>query len=218
MMNVSGETSKSLKTMNQTKPSILISIFAIVISYGLLSWLKSQELNSYSVLALASTSSLENISNNKFGDLSKDPVFKSVLKNGAEIALVDKLPTTKGIDPSGIWDPNDATIYIKVHDDYSYENYLSILKHEAIHMAQSCFGPIGGLNSNAMPIGLEITAEGINDLHQYKLSSPEYYFSIIEREAHSNDSQNSEFIAELLHRHCGTKPWIKWLTKTRRSL
>ena len=204
--------------MKRSNLSIFVAILAIAIPYSLLSPPKAQDIDNFSIIALANASSPRESLNENFGFLANDPVFTSVISNGAEIALVDQLPLIKGIDPSGAWDPNDATIYIKVDNDYSHENYLTILKHEAIHMAQSCFGPIGGLNSNAMPIGLEITAEGMNKLRQYKQSSPEYYLSRVEREAHSNDSKNSEFIAQLLNRHCGTKPWIKWLSKTRPSL
>ena len=96
---------------------------------------------------------------------------------------------------------------------YPYEHFTSVLKHEAIHMAQSCSNFAYTPSTPSVPLGLEVTAEGMQDLAQYKYSHPAYYEDPVEREAYSNGSKSSEYVANLVVEHCGSKPWIGWLSK-----
>ena len=92
-------------------------------------------------------------------------------------------------DASGLWNPNNGTIEIKT-GEYPYEYFTSVLKHEAIHMAQSCSNFAYSLSTPSVPLGLDVTAEGMQDLATYKHSHPAYYRNPVEREAYSNDSKS----------------------------
>ena len=130
----------------------------------------------------------------------------------SEIELGSRLPNA-----AGLWDPNNGTISIKAGDS-SHEYFTEVLKHEAIHMAQSCSNFAYTLRTPSVPLGLDITAEGMESLAPYKKSYPAYFNNPVEHEAHSNDSKSSEYVAQLVEKHCGSKPWISWLGKIRGRL
>lgn len=158
-------------------------------------------------VGVANSSLPRGVPEHTFGTLSEEPVFKALIENGAQVILVNDLKTKVGhTHAAGLWVPQEGAVKLLV-GDYSYADYLSTLKHEAIHMAQSCSG--FGMTQEAYPIGLPITQYGMNKLEEFKYTDPEYYHDVAEREAHSNDYKSDEFIITLLDEHCGSKPWIK---------
>ena len=174
--------------------------------------------NKDALISLANASAPNGTQEDSFGDLADDPVFKAVIRNGGQIALVTEIdPIADLPDASGLWIPNNGTIEIKT-GEYPYEYFTSVLKHEAIHMAQSCSNFAYSLSTPSAPLGLDVTAEGMQDLATYKHSHPAYYRNPVEREAYSNDSKSSEYVANLVDKHCGSKPWIGWLGKIRGRL
>jgi len=60
-------------------------------------------------------------------------------------------------------------------DDFFYQSYIETLKHEAIHMAQSCYN--FGLKADSVPIGLQITNAGIRELKEFIYTNPDHYNS-----------------------------------------
>ena len=171
-----------------------------------------------SLISLANASAPNGTRENSFGDLIDDPVFKAVIRNGGQIALVSEIELGSRLpNAAGLWDPNNGTISIKAGDS-SYEHFTEVLKHEAIHMAQSCSNFAYTLRTPSVPLGLEITAEGMESLAPYKKSHPAYFNNPVEHEAHSNDAKSSEYVAQLVEKYCGSKPWIGWLGKIRGRL
>jgi hypothetical protein len=158
-----------------------------------------------------------------FGGLVDDPVFRSIIHNGAQIILTKDL-----IDDSarfgdaglgsvdGIWDPNTGTMQLRVDEYLSLDDYLATLRHEGIHMAQSC--KAFSLKSESIPIGLPITQEGIAQLEPYRYTNPSYYDDETEREAYSNDMLSSSEIASIIDKECGSKPWIKFFGTIRSTI
>lgn len=157
-------------------------------------------------VGLANSAIPEGIPRDHFGSLSEEPVFKAVIENGGQILLVTELEDTNVKDTIGLWDPNEGAIKLLI-GSFTYKNYTEVLKHEAIHMAQSCFN--SGIKEQAIPIGLKVTETGMRSLEPYRLTNPTYYYDQAEREAHSHDTSSDSFVISLLDRHCGTKPWIK---------
>ena len=165
-----------------------------------------------SAISLANMSAPEGVPNKAFGHLPKEPVFQAIVRNGGSIILVSEI---KGKDisihsPAGAWDANIGAVKLKA-DNYDYETYLNTLKHEAIHMAQSCGNY--SLNAEALPLGIGVTPEGVKELEPYRNTNPKYFASQVEREAYSNDGNNQEFIANLLDHYCGSNPWDIWMSK-----
>jgi hypothetical protein len=155
----------------------------------------------------------------KFGELVREPVFQSVIQNGGQIIISSKLDDTKsrlgdaGLGQiAGNWDPNTGTMKLRT-GNFTYEQYLLTLNHEAIHMAQSCRA--NSIKGNPLPIGLAITAEGLSKLEPYRSTNPSYYHSQVEREAYSNDRLNPNTIAKIIKDQCGVKPWIPFFGNLR---
>jgi len=154
--------------------------------------------------AVANSLFPEGLPSGTFGDLSHEPVFKSVIDNGATVVLQDNL-SRDGEELAGLWDPNTGTMRISRSSSYGYEDYLDTLKHEAIHMAQSCRG--GSLKGETYPLGIwtdpeiDVSTPGI--LHSANSDRR------IELEAYSNSSRSSRWITQLLDDECGSRPWIK---------
>ena len=157
-------------------------------------------------LGIANMSIPEGTPSGYFGSLPQEPVFKAIIKNGGQIVIVKELPDASIDLAAGLWVPGEGAVMLLI-DDFSYQSYIETLKHEAIHMAQSCYN--FGLKVDSIPIGLEITNAGMRNLKEFKYTNPDYYNSQVEREAYSHQSRPNEFIVDLLNRHCGSKPWIK---------
>jgi len=159
----------------------------------------------------------------QFGDLTSDPVFQSVIKQGGQIILTTKLEDNPGDRPgdtglgsiAGNWDPNTGTMNLRT-GEYTFDQYIETLKHEAIHMAQSC--KANSLKSASIPIGLPITDEGLALMDRFRESNPSYYNSSIEREAFSNELLDSREIAGIVDEQCGSKPWIPFFGNLRSIL
>ena len=156
-------------------------------------------------LGIANMSIPEGTPPNYFGSLPEEPVFKAIIKNGGQIVIAKELPDSSIDIAAGLWVPDEGAVMLLI-DDFSYQSYLETLKHEAIHMAQSCSN--FGLKAESVPIGLKITNAGMRELKEFKYTNPDYYNSQIEREAYSHQSRPNSFIVDLLDRHCGSKPWI----------
>ena len=170
-----------------------------------------------SALGIANSSAPKGLPEESFGSLSNEPLFKAIIRNGGSIILVNEI-IDKDIsihNTAGLWDPNIGAIKLK-RGNYSYDAYLNIMKHEAIHMAQSCGN--FSLNAEALPLGLKVTAEGMRNLEPYKETNPEYFNSQVEREAYSNDNMNQEYIAGIVDRYCGSNPWDTLMGKLRHPL
>lgn len=159
-----------------------------------------------SFIGIANSSIPEGTPKQYFGSLPREPLFQSIIKNGGQITIHNDLKHNLVGEAAGIWDPGEGAIKLLV-GDFAYQDYLETLKHEGIHMAQSCSNY--GLKSPALPLGLDVTEEGMRDLAQFRDSDPEYYLDPIEREAHSHDSKSQAFVIDLIDKHCASKPWIK---------
>jgi hypothetical protein len=175
-----------------------------------------------SFIALANSNLPNGNPRGSFGELAAEPVFQSIIQNGGQIVLTSKLDDSNsrygdaGLGQvAGNWDPNTGTMKLRV-GDFTYEQYLAILNHEAIHMAQSC--KANSIKANPAPIGLQITQEGVARLEPYRATNPSYYQSRIEREAYSNDHLDSRTIARIINEQCGSKPWIPFLGNLRSTL
>jgi len=175
-----------------------------------------------SFIALANNDLPQGIPRTTFGDLVTEPVFQSIISNGGQIILTSKLNDENGRigdaglgEVAGLWDPKTGTMKLRI-GKFTYEQYLATLNHEGLHMAQSCKANF--LTANPAPIGLEITEKGISQLEPYRKTNPNYYNSRIEREAYSNDSQDSSQIARIIDEQCGSKPWIPFLGHLRSSM
>jgi hypothetical protein len=157
-----------------------------------------------------------------FGELTKEPVFQAILRNGGQIVLATTLnrsrflPDVKGPgEIVGLWDPSTGTMRLKAGELERYD-YQSVLKHEAIHMAQSCHA--NSIKAAPVPIGLPITQAGLERMEPFRTSDPDYYADPIEREAFANADRSSNDIASLIDRECGSRPWIPALGRLRSSL
>lgn len=154
-----------------------------------------------------------------FGEFAREPAFQSVIQNGGQIIISSKLDDTNSrIGDAGLgqiagnWDPNTGTMKLRA-GNFTYEQYLATLNHEAIHMAQSCRA--NSIKGNPVPIGLAVTTEGLSRLEPYKGTNPSYYRSQIEREAYSNDRLDPHTIAKIINDQCGGKPWIPFFGNLR---
>ena len=121
-----------------------------------------------------------------------------------------RLLTRNRIDSCGIWSPIVAVFSFRIDDGYSVEKYLAILKHEAISYGSGMLLASRRLIENAMSLGFESTEEGIIEFRQCKQLILETVDEFL-REVRSNDTKNSELLVDLLCRHFGTKPCMKWL-------
>lgn len=171
-------------------------------------------------ISLANSSHPDGSPSGQFGDLTSDPVFQSVIKQGGQIILTTKLDDNPGDRPgdtglgsiAGNWDPNTGTMNLKT-GEFTFDQYIDTLKHEAIHMAQSC--KANSLKSASIPIGLPITDEGLALMDGFRESNPSYYNSSIEREAFSYMLLDSREIAGIINEQCGSKPWIPFFGNLR---
>ena len=165
-----------------------------------------------SSIGIANSSAPNGFPESSIGSLTNEPIFKAVIRNGGAIILVREIEGRHMLihNAVGLWDPNIGAIKLK-EGNYSYEAYLNTLKHEAIHMAQSCGN--FGINAEALPLGLQVTQQGIQDLLDYKESNPEYFTSQVEREAYSYDNSNQQTIARLLDQYCSSNPWDSLMSK-----
>lgn len=175
-----------------------------------------------SFIALANNDLPQGIPRSTFGDLVTEPVFQSIIRNGGQIILTSKLTDENGRigdaglgEIAGLWDPKTGTMKLRI-GNFTYEQYLTTLKHEGLHMAQSCKANF--LTANPAPIGLEITEHDISQLEPYRQTNPNYYNSRIEREAFSSEGLNSSQIGRIIDEQCGSKPWIPFLGHLRSSM
>ena len=163
-------------------------------------------LNPKSFIGIANSSLPYGAPKSAFGLLTEEPLFKSIIDNGAQVVLVNKFDPEPIKNTAGLWIPAEGTMMLKT-GQFTYQQYMHVLKHEAIHMAQSCKNNF--LKAEPVKLGLPINQQGLKSLEPYKQTNPDYFLSEIEREAHSNDSQSDAFIINLLDEHCGSRPWIR---------
>ena len=130
-----------------------------------------------------------------FGNLAKEPLFQSIIDNGAQVIFVKTIEPEPIKNTAGLWIPSEGTMKLKI-GSFTYQQYMQVLRHEAIHMAQSCKN--NSIKAEPIKLGLPVTRQGLNKLEPYKKSNPEYFLSEIEREAHSNDIQSDQFVIKLL--------------------
>lgn len=163
-------------------------------------------LNPQSFVGIANSSIPYGVPKSSFKGLALEPLFKSILNNGAQIILVDKFKDRAVENTAGLWVASEGTMMLKV-GEFSYQQYKKVLRHEAIHMAQSCKN--NSLTAEPLPLGIAVTQQGLNSLQPYKKTNPDYYLSEVEREAYSNDTRNDIYVIKLLDKYCGSRPWIK---------
>ena len=163
-------------------------------------------LNPKSFTGIANSSLPYGVPRIAFEDLTDEALFKAIIDNGAQIILVKQFDPEPIKNTAGLWNPSNGTMILK-SGSFTHQQYMRVMKHEAIHMAQSCKNNF--LKAEPTRLGLPITQQGLKALEPYKQSNPDYYLSEIEREAHSNDTRSYKFIVNLLNEHCGSRPWIR---------
>ena len=135
-----------------------------------------------------------------FDRIQADPVARILADYGIKLILVSQ---PSGADMIlGRWDKTSKTIFVYVRDQVSVDNSLVTLYHEAIHVAQWCYG-VKSHSSSSLPLGLfvddfsrEMFAGGRRSGF-YRDSQSE-----LEPEAYALESRPDDVIT-LLRLHCG---------------
>ena len=130
----------------------------------------------------------------------------TLLRELERVGVAIDLEATRKPGAAGEWDHAERTMRLQpqVLEKGTVE-FLRVLNHEAIHVAQSCAG--GGLRARPRPLGL---SKAMHPEMETQLQDPMYASSTLEereleREAYANQNQ-IHLGATLLRRHCRPHP------------
>ena len=141
-----------------------------------------------------------------------------LLRELERVGVAIDLEATRKPGAAGEWDHAQRTIRLqpRVVEKGTVE-FLRVLNHEAIHVAQSCAG--GGLRARPRPLGL---TKVMHPEMEAQLKDPMYANSPfeereLEREAYANQNQIG-LGATLLRRHCRPHPALAMWRMSSRHL
>lgn len=131
-----------------------------------------------------------------------------LLRELERVGVAIDMEATRKPGAAGEWDHAERTIRLQPHVvEKGTVEFLRVLNHEAIHVAQSCAG--GGLRARPRSLGL---SKVMHPEMEAQLKDPMYADSLfeereLEREAYANQNQIG-LGATLLRRHCRPHPTL----------
>lgn len=132
--------------------------------------------------------------------------LQALLQELQRVGVALEMAPTRKQGAAGEWDHAERTIRMQpLVAEKGSEEFLRVLNHEAIHVAQSCAG--GGLRARPVPLGLDTTmpAELAQQLSATIYASSPPLERQLEREAYANQ-QRFELGAALVRQHCPPHP------------
>jgi hypothetical protein len=132
--------------------------------------------------------------------------LQSLLQELQRVGVALEVAPTRKKGAAGEWDHAARTIRMQpLVAQKGSEEFLRVLNHEAIHVAQSCAG--GGLRARPVPLGLDtaMPAELAQQLSATIYAASPPLEKQLEREAYANQHR-LELGAELVRQHCPPHP------------
>ena len=129
-----------------------------------------------------------------------------LLQELQRVGVALEVAPTRKEGAAGEWDHAERTVRLQpLVVEKGSQDFLQVLNHEAIHVAQSCAG--GGLRSRPVPLGLDTTMapELAQQLKAVLYKGAPPLERQLEREAYANQHR-FDLGAELVRQHCSPHP------------